>query len=42
MVTFANIRKTYNVMQLQADNTLKIIFFSQKLKQITEYNKRYS
>ena len=42
IVTLANILTSYNVLQLQVDNTLKIIFFSKKLKQITEYNKSYS
>ena len=41
IVTLANTLKSYNVSQLQVDNTLKVIFFSQKLKQWTEYNKRY-
>ena len=41
IVTLANIIKSHNAMQLQVDKTLKIIFFSQKKKQITEYNKIY-
>ena len=40
IVTLANILKKHNVMQLQVDKALKIIFFVKKrLKQITEYNK---
>ena len=41
IVTLANILKRYNVSQLQVDNPLRIVFFSQKLKQTTEYIRSY-
>ena len=38
ILTLGNIVKSYIVMQLHVDNTLKTMFSSQKQKQITEYN----
>ena len=42
IVTLANLQKSYNLLQLQVDNTLKIMFFIQKLLKLAEYNKNYS